>query len=119
MRYQVNTRHRDSVIPVIELAPGEKGEIKYVAMYADQSVIHVSSATIREPSRELVLLLHDSSLKPKRLSDFDDVQLNKLSQMYKLPLADLHALRGMELEYRETNGKYRSELKIEHHSWQF
>ena len=96
MKYQINENSCQSVVPVMELKPGEEGVIKWVGVYNDGSVMH-----FLKHAREYATILFDSfGVKSRKLAGYDDFDLHRLEAKSGFPFDELAELRDLEIEYR-------------------
>lgn len=102
MKYQLNEKPTYSVVPVVELMPGEEGVINHVGIYDYGSVIHKTRPTI-----DGIVTVHTASgalsvVKPQLLAEFDEHDLMIFVNGYGLPLDELKEVRDLEREYRNS-----------------
>lgn len=92
MKYQLNRKPRNSVVPVIELVLGQTGRIQHVGIYDRESFIHTSDGngeSVRFAGKEC------------RLTDIAR-DLWIFASVNGYPLEELKEILELEKEYRSS-----------------
>lgn len=92
-KYRINENPGYIRAPVVELIPGQEGEIAYVGILQDESMICSQRNGI----------IDFSECSEMVLAYFDDDMLNCLNENLGLPMEELKETRKLEKEYRKKN----------------